>query len=51
MNSNWPEERPSNYFVIRRAALKDLPGAQNTDGRIKLNKVHVPKRLLRLDLL
>lgn len=37
--------------MIRRAALKDLPGAHNTDGLIKLNKVQGPKRLPRLDLL
>lgn len=35
--------------MIRRAALKDLPGALNTDCRIKLSKVHGPKGLLRLD--
>jgi len=51
MNSNQSEERPGNYCVIRRAALKDLPGAQNSDGWIELNKVHGPRKLPRLDLL
>lgn len=33
-----------------RAALKDLPGAQNGDGWSKPHEVGGPRRLLRLDL-
>lgn len=50
MNSIRPEERAGCYSVVR-AALTDLPGAQNGDSWSKLHKVGVPRRLLRLDLL